>query len=137
MNRFLIIFIIATLYISCNKKTSSSAQSDAFYRGESVYKTVCISCHNRDPRKVGALAPDIAGSSNASTTQFSSDPSNADILPAVPPTPHPFREGSENLRDRASSEPIVKKILMIVLEKEYLYGENLFISDRKVKSETK
>ena len=26
-----------------------------------MYKTVCISCHNIDPRKVGALAPDIAG----------------------------------------------------------------------------
>ena len=58
----MIIIFIGTLYISCNKKTSSSTQSDAYYRGESVYKTVCISCHNRDPRKVGALAPDIAGS---------------------------------------------------------------------------
>lgn len=58
----MIILFIGILYISCNKQTSSSTQSDAFYRGESVYKTVCVSCHNRDPRKVGALAPDIAGS---------------------------------------------------------------------------
>tara|TARA_B100002052_G_C15805379_1_gene563244 strand:+ start:901 stop:1218 length:318 start_codon:yes stop_codon:yes gene_type:complete len=57
----LIILFISTIFIGCNNEKSSS-QSEAYYRGEKVYKTVCISCHNIDPRKVGALAPDIAGS---------------------------------------------------------------------------
>ena len=58
----MIIFFIGTIYVGCGKKESSSNQSGGYYRGEKIYKTVCISCHNRDPRKVGALAPDIAGS---------------------------------------------------------------------------
>ena len=58
----MIISLIATFSIGCNKKESSSTQSEGYYRGEKVYKTVCISCHNIDPRKLGALAPDIAGS---------------------------------------------------------------------------
>ena len=58
----MIIFFIVTIFIGCNKETSSSDQSEGYYRGEKVYKAVCISCHNIDPRKIGALAPDIAGS---------------------------------------------------------------------------
>ena len=57
----MIILFISTIFIGCNNEKSSS-QSEAYYRGEKVYKAVCISCHNIDPRKVGALAPDIAGS---------------------------------------------------------------------------
>lgn len=58
----MIILFISAVYVGCDKKESSSNQSEGYYRGERVYKAVCISCHNRDPRKVGALAPDIAGS---------------------------------------------------------------------------
>jgi mono/diheme cytochrome c family protein len=32
-------------------------------RGRQVYQTTCIACHNADPKKPGALGPDIAGSS--------------------------------------------------------------------------
>ena len=32
-----------------------------FKKGETIYKTLCISCHNIDPRKDGILAPNIAG----------------------------------------------------------------------------
>ena len=56
------IFFIAVIFIGCDNNKSSSTQSESYYRGEKVYKTVCISCHNIDPRKPGALAPDIAGS---------------------------------------------------------------------------
>mgnify|MGYP001255706578 CR=1 FL=1 len=62
MNRFFIICTIVIIFTGCNNKTSSSKRSEAYYRGESVYRQVCISCHNIDPRKVGSLAPDIAGS---------------------------------------------------------------------------
>ena len=58
----MIIFFIITIFIGCDKEASSSDQSEGYYRGEKVYKAVCISCHNIDPRKPGALAPDIAGS---------------------------------------------------------------------------
>jgi mono/diheme cytochrome c family protein len=34
-------------------------------RGEVVYRTNCISCHNRDPNVAGPLGPAIAGSSRA------------------------------------------------------------------------
>ena len=58
----MIIFIITIIFSGCNNKTSSSKESEAYYRGEAIYRQVCISCHNIDPRKTGALAPDIAGS---------------------------------------------------------------------------
>ena len=30
-------------------------------RGRTVYQTVCISCHNADPKKPGTLGPDVWG----------------------------------------------------------------------------
>ena len=62
MIRFLIIYIIASIFTACNSEASSSKQSEAYYRGQTVYRQVCISCHNIDPRKTGSLAPEIAGS---------------------------------------------------------------------------
>ena len=47
--------------MGCNNTKTSNIQSEAYLRGEIIYKSVCISCHNRDPRKVGVLAPNIAG----------------------------------------------------------------------------
>ena len=61
-NRFLIILFITSLFIGCNKDKTSDVQSKDYLRGEATYKQTCASCHNRDPRKIGALAPDIAGS---------------------------------------------------------------------------
>ena len=56
------IILIAAIFISgCSDKTSKKKHSEAYYRGETIYRQVCISCHNIDPRKVGALAPEIAG----------------------------------------------------------------------------
>ncbi len=55
--------------ISCNKKagpsssTGASEPSALVKRGRSVYQTQCIACHNSNPRKVGALGPDVYGSS--------------------------------------------------------------------------
>ena len=58
----MIICIITTIFTGCNNETSSSKQSEGYYRGEAIYRQVCISCHNIDPRKQGALATEIAGS---------------------------------------------------------------------------
>ncbi len=55
------IIFTAVFLLNCSSNKSSEF-SDSYYRGEKVYKAVCISCHNIDPRKVGALAPEIAGS---------------------------------------------------------------------------
>ena len=57
----MIIFFVTTIYFGCNKKSTSDKSVD-YYRGEKVYKSICISCHSVDPRKVGPLAPNIAGS---------------------------------------------------------------------------
>lgn len=48
-------FLILLLLISCGKPTSN--------RGETLYKTKCISCHNANPGQPGALGPDLVGSS--------------------------------------------------------------------------
>ena len=58
----MIILFIVSFFTACNKGKTSKLQSEAYLRGEAIYNTVCISCHNRDPRKVGSLAPNIAGS---------------------------------------------------------------------------
>ena len=34
-------------------------------RGKAIYQTQCIACHHPDPKKPGALGPDVFGSSKA------------------------------------------------------------------------
>lgn len=54
--------------ISCTKKeaspTAAPLTGEALSsRGRTVYQTNCTACHNADPKKSGALGPDVAGSS--------------------------------------------------------------------------
>jgi len=42
--------------------TGQATQEVKVERGEVVYRTNCISCHNRDPNVAGPLGPAIAGS---------------------------------------------------------------------------
>ena len=58
--RLSLVVLILPLVSCC--ENSKTEYSEEYLRGEQVYKNVCITCHNRDPRLVGALAPDIAGS---------------------------------------------------------------------------
>jgi len=37
--------------------------SDLIARGQKVYRSQCIACHNVDPRKPGSQGPDVFGSS--------------------------------------------------------------------------
>ena len=58
---FLITLLVCIFLItSCNSSEPVYA-TDSFKKGETIYKTLCISCHNVDPRKDGILAPNIAG----------------------------------------------------------------------------
>ena len=36
---------------------------DVYTRGKAVYQTNCTACHNGDPKKPGAVGPELAGSS--------------------------------------------------------------------------
>ena len=56
-----LIFTFIFLLINCSD-SSKSQFSDEYLRGKHVYNQNCISCHNPDPRLLGVLAPDIAGS---------------------------------------------------------------------------
>jgi mono/diheme cytochrome c family protein len=49
---------VASVIMACSKPRELSAVE----RGEVVYRTNCISCHNRDPNVAGPLGPAIAGS---------------------------------------------------------------------------
>ena len=51
----------AMVVTACSKPRELSAVD----RGEVVYRTNCISCHDRDPNISGPLGPAIAGSSRA------------------------------------------------------------------------
>lgn len=60
------------LSFACTKSETSSSTSAAsasdpaaaqIEKGRSVYQSVCIACHNTDPRKPGSLGPDVWGSS--------------------------------------------------------------------------
>ena len=58
---FLITLVFIFLLTSCNNSNKPVYATDSFKKGETIYKTLCISCHNVDPRKDGILAPNIAG----------------------------------------------------------------------------
>ena len=49
---------VAMVIAACGKPRELSPVD----RGEVVYRTNCISCHNRDPNVAGPLGPAIAGS---------------------------------------------------------------------------
>jgi mono/diheme cytochrome c family protein len=43
----------------------AAASGDLVARGRVVYSTNCTACHNADPKRPGALGPDVHGSSEA------------------------------------------------------------------------
>ncbi len=65
----------ALLLSSCTAKNKNSdevstpetvvqdAVQKAVQKGKNIYQSQCISCHNSDPSKVGAIGPKLAGSS--------------------------------------------------------------------------
>jgi len=53
--------LVGAMIAACSKPRELTAVE----RGEVVYRTNCISCHNRDPNVTGPLGPAIAGSSRA------------------------------------------------------------------------
>jgi len=48
--------------VACSGEDSAESR-DLYSQGETVYKNVCIACHNADPSQRGSLGPAIAGSS--------------------------------------------------------------------------
>lgn len=50
------------LIIACNKEAQRPL-TPLESQGKAVYMSVCISCHNPDPRLVGSVGPDVAFSS--------------------------------------------------------------------------
>lgn len=48
--------------IGCSKKDEKPVDP-LVSRGRSVYVANCTACHNSDPRQVGSIGPEIAGSS--------------------------------------------------------------------------
>ncbi|MBP9680830.1 MAG: cytochrome c [Bacteriovorax sp.] len=49
-------------FLSCTQENSRPL-SALENRGKSVYMGNCIACHNQDPRLIGSVGPDVAGSS--------------------------------------------------------------------------
>ena len=57
-------FLLSVFLItSCSKNGSDRPLSALESRGKASYMSNCIACHNQDPRLVGSVGPDIAGSS--------------------------------------------------------------------------
>jgi mono/diheme cytochrome c family protein len=54
---------VLLLSTSCTKKDSRPL-SELESRGKGSYMANCSACHNPDPRLIGSVGPDIAGSSN-------------------------------------------------------------------------
>ena len=53
-NMFFDTLVFTFLFTSCNNNSKPVYATDSFKKGETIYKTLCISCHNMDPRKDGA-----------------------------------------------------------------------------------
>lgn len=60
------LFFCGSLFLAgCFKQESILAvpETPLIARGRTTYQTFCIACHNADPRRPGAVGPDIAFSS--------------------------------------------------------------------------
>ena len=63
---------LAVAVISCDQtaqetttQNSNDPKQALIARGRTVYQTVCIACHNTDPKKPGSLGPEVWGASPA------------------------------------------------------------------------
>lgn len=57
------ILLLPVLILSSCSKEESKPLTAIEQRGKSVFMANCITCHNQDPRLVGSVGPNIAGSS--------------------------------------------------------------------------
>jgi mono/diheme cytochrome c family protein len=63
--------VVLLFFAGCTKKSGEKAVETAIEtsaeatlrRGRSIYQTQCTSCHGSDPKRAGALGPDVFGSS--------------------------------------------------------------------------
>lgn len=53
----------ALLGVAACSGEESAEPVDLYAQGETVYKNVCVACHDADPSRRGSLGPAIAGSS--------------------------------------------------------------------------
>lgn len=67
---FFIAFLsaLSLLFTGCESKSREAggkvdSKAALVARGQTVYQANCIACHNADPRKPGAVGPDVFGSS--------------------------------------------------------------------------
>jgi mono/diheme cytochrome c family protein len=57
----------AVSFSSCKNTEENAApltpEQALVARGRTIYQSVCIACHNTDPKKAGALGPEVWGAS--------------------------------------------------------------------------
>ncbi|MEQ1665532.1 MAG: cytochrome c [Bdellovibrionales bacterium] len=51
--------------VAISKDITQNSAAELLLRGKMVYMTRCIACHNADPKKPGAIGPEIFRSSRA------------------------------------------------------------------------
>jgi mono/diheme cytochrome c family protein len=65
-----LIFVIFFLILGCLDKNQPPkapppplTPEQLLSRGQTIYQSNCIACHNADPKRVGSIGPDVWGSS--------------------------------------------------------------------------
>ena len=61
MGQYCFLIILTSVFLFNCSRNESSKFSDSYYKGKQIYIDFCTSCHNIDPFKAGALAPEVAG----------------------------------------------------------------------------
>ncbi|MGI9430889.1 MAG: c-type cytochrome [Myxococcota bacterium] len=61
-NRIAALGWAACLAAACSEGRPADPEEALIWQGRAAYQTDCVACHNPDPTKPGALAPEIAGS---------------------------------------------------------------------------
>ncbi len=59
-----VLLLLATLQISCSKKVERPL-TEVEQRGQALYLSNCILCHNPNPKISGSLGPEVKGASLA------------------------------------------------------------------------
>ncbi len=103
-SQVVLLFFVAL--VGCKEQPPLSEQEALVQKGKGIYVSLCIACHNLNPRLPGALGPDLAGSSLELL--------QAKVLKSQYPTNYTPKIGAKNAKVQMPAMPFLEKDILAI-----------------------